>query len=144
MGALEAERQADCSGAGVPRQKQNALCAANLNATPETRAKALATRRARIAEGRTKYPPKIDDGHWTQLAARRGFRLPETWVAPTPHRLRQWAKRVLEPAGSLTLADLPPRLWGFKTWAAAIEANPAWSLRSFVGLMLEGASNGAL
>ena len=144
MGALEAEPQADCSGAGVPRQKQNALCAANLNATPETRAKALAARRARIAEGRTKYLPKVDDGHWTQLAARRGFRLPETWVAPTPHRLRQWAKRVLPPENSLTPADLPPRLWGFGNWKQAIKANPAWSLRAFVGLMLEDATDGPL
>lgn len=137
MSAPNSEAPAGTSGTGL-RGQLRFVSAANLNAGPENRAKALAARRARIALGRAKYPARLADSHWAQLAARRDLRLPEAWVPPTPHKLRQWAKRVLPPDGALTPADLPPRLWGFSTWAKAIEANPAWSLRSFVGLMLEG------
>lgn len=141
MGTLEAEAPADCSGAGLRRKQQSLTAATNLSTSPETLAKALASRRVRIIEGRQKYQTRADDSHWVRLATSRGFRLPETWVAPTPHKLRQWVKRVLDPENSLTLADLPPRTWGFDTWADAIKANPAWSLRSFVGLMLEEAAS---
>lgn len=142
MGALNAEPSADCSGARVRRKQQDCFSTfTNLSTCPEARAQALAARRARIAEGRAKYPARLADSHWAQLAARRDLRLPDAWVPPTPHKLRQWAKRVLPPQNSLTPADLSPRLWGFATWKQAIEANPAWSLRSFVGLMLEEAAS---
>jgi hypothetical protein len=137
VAALNTEAPTDCSGAGLRREQLTCFSKyQNLSTSAETRANARVAKMALIAAGRAKYTVRADDGHWVQLAASRRWRLPEAWIAPTPHKLRRWAKRVLAPENSAVPAG-SPRLWGFKTWAATITANPSWSLRSFVGLMLE-------
>lgn len=96
--------------------------------TPEIRAKAMAARAAKVAEGAKYRRDFMDSDSWDQLAKSKGIRLPAWWVAPTPAALRKWSKRLVEVPFLDAFGCSPIRL---------IELNPTFPLRVFVGHMLE-------
>ena len=96
------------------------------------RKKAHASRKARIEAGARFRRDWLDAPTWDLLAARRGLRLPQWHIPPTPRKLiLTW----LALSKSASFADVfgcsPKRL---------IELNPTTPLRAFIGQMLEQAS----
>lgn len=95
--------------------------------TAETRAKALAARRERIANNpyRKDWP---EAEYWALLASERGIRLPQWHIAPTPRLLKRWHERLEKTPFRDVYGCSPSRL---------IELNPTQPLRAFIGQMLE-------
>jgi len=94
-----------------------------------SRAKAAATRKARMKAGAAQYRRDwLDADYWTLLAQKRGIRLPAWWVAPSPGKLK---------LAHQTLDERPFRdVYGCSA-ARLIELNPTMPLRAFIGQMLE-------
>lgn len=101
----------------------------SLNA--ETRAKALAARKAAVANNpyRTDW---ADADLWASLAAEQGIRLPFWHVAPTPKLLQKWHRRLSSEQFREVYGCSPIRL---------IELNPRMPLRAFIGQMLESSKS---
>lgn len=73
----------------------------------------------------------IDAPHWKKLASKFKVRLPSWKMAPSPHWMELYLKR-------LGLPHSDYKDWsGFGSFREFIEANPGWPLTAFVGLMLE-------
>lgn len=76
-------------------------------------------------------PDPADAKYWLEMAFARGLRLPRVDTMPTSSSMEKWLHRL-----GLSVAWF--RDWtGFPRLSDWIAANPAWGLRSFVGLMLE-------
>lgn len=77
-----------------------------------------------------------DDDTWVELASKSKVRLPHVGTALTTGLVESWLRK------------LGVTLKAYYTWSGEasmsdfIEANPTWSTRSFVGLLLEARSNG--
>lgn len=106
-----------------------------VSGTPEARAR-MAAVRAKGAETRRarRAAPAIvfmDEEHWVELARARGVRLPAPGVPITPAAMERWLRRL----GMTTRQYLD---WtGARTLAQFGAANPGWTLRAWVGLLLE-------
>lgn len=68
---------------------------------------------------------------WVSLARHAGLRLPQKATHLTTAGMEAWLRKLrIRPAAFL-------RWGGYKTLSDFIRLNPAWTLRSFVGLVLE-------
>jgi hypothetical protein len=73
----------------------------------------------------------LDDENWVELARRAGVTLPRRGTACTPARMEKWMKK-------LGFNTTWYRNWsGFRNLQEHIDANPTWSLRAWVGMLLE-------
>ncbi len=95
------------------------------------RQKAQAVLKARIAEGAKYRRDWLDAASWDLEAKKRGIKLPQWWVAPTPAALKKWLK-TLRPGAIFN------DVYGCSA-QRLIELNPAMPLRAFVGQLLESA-----
>ncbi len=73
----------------------------------------------------------LDDAHWVDLATARGLKLPNLATACTQAAVAPWLKRLGISRDEFT------RWCGYRNPTAWSAANPTWSLRSLVGLLLE-------
>ncbi len=80
------------------------------------------------AKIRTAYS---DDPTWVALAKRFYIRLPSKARPPTPEKMRYWLRRFrVGEADYLAMT-------GYKRIENFLELNPDWSLRAWLGLLLE-------
>lgn len=71
------------------------------------------------------------DDYWVSLARSDGFRLPRKAIACTSGAMERWLRK-------LGVTGTQYREWtGGQGLKAFIEANPTWSLRAWVGVLLE-------
>ena len=99
----------------------------------ETRAKAIETRKAKLAAAALQYKQEwADSAVWDELAKSRGIRLPLWSKAPTPRFLKRWHETLDNEPFEAVYGCSPSRL---------IERNPRIPLRAFVGMMLERANS---
>lgn len=95
--------------------------------TTEALQKAQEARRAALASNRYRRD-WLDALRWVSLAQKRGIRLPQWYLAPTPRKLKRWHESL----------DKEPfeAVYGCKP-AQLIALNPGMPLRAFIGQMLE-------
>jgi hypothetical protein len=99
--------------------------------TPESRAKALEARKAKVAAGAHLKRDWLDSDLWDSLARSRAIRLPQWHKAPTPRLLKRWHESLEKEPFEAVYGCKPARL---------IALNPKTPLRVFVGQMLERAN----
>jgi len=92
-------------------------------------AKRAATQACEMAKGHIVDPG--DAANWTELASKRGLRLPSSKTRCTRGGMEKWLRRL----GLST--DWYREYTGFRSLSEWIAANPDWPLKAFVGLMLE-------
>jgi hypothetical protein len=96
--------------------------------TPEARAKALEARKAAVEAGAKYRRDWMEADIWVSLAQKRGIRLPQWHVPPTPRKLKRWHETLDKTPFHEVYGCSPSRL---------IDLNPTMPLRAFVGQMLE-------
>jgi hypothetical protein len=96
--------------------------------TPEARAKALESRKAKVEAGAHYKRDWLESGLWDSEAQKRGIRLPQWHRAPTPRLLKRWHESLEKEPFEAVYGCKPARL---------IALNPNMPLRAFIGQMLE-------
>ena len=78
----------------------------------------------------------LDDSRWVELNRGNKSRLPGETAPCTEKEMRRWMRKLRFPMDRF-------RAWcGFADLVDWMKANPSWSLRAFVGLLLEEVTPG--
>lgn len=84
-------------------------------------------------EGKSKYRTDFsDNAYWQELAKDKNVVLPAWHVEPTPEKMRRWVRRL-----GLNISDYAKSCGENWTYSDYAKLNPDWSLRPFVGILLE-------